>query len=173
MNQFIPKEILHFIQPSEKTEEIAPEEKKEDELSNEDRMYLMNKQIDHQIISSIYQNLSDKKNLMYNEHQVSVNEYVYNDVELIQDYQSGDAHSLFTKLNYCKTQIGSLLLKQILVKPVYNKQILLKRQEYVQKIRKAKQQLLPFVFSIKSKQYIKYQKLLLINHTNPRKFKLI
>ena len=46
MNQFIPKEILHFIQPSEKTEEIAPEEKKEDELSNEDRMYLMNKQIE-------------------------------------------------------------------------------------------------------------------------------
>ena len=86
MNQFIPKEILHFIQPSEKKEEIAPEEKKEDELSNEDRMYLMNKKIDHQIISSIYQNLSDKKNLMYNENQVSVNEYVYNDVELIQDY---------------------------------------------------------------------------------------
>ena len=150
MNQFIPKEILNYIQPSEKKEEVAPEEKNEDELNNEDRMYLMNKKIDHQIISSIYQNLSDKKNLMYNEHQVDVNKYVYNDIELIEDYQSGDEHSLFTKLNYCQTQIGSLLLKQILVKPVYNQQILLKRQEYVQKIRKAKQQLLPLMEKIKN-----------------------
>ena len=38
MNQFIPKEILHFIQPSEKTEEIAPEEKKEDEYINQIRL---------------------------------------------------------------------------------------------------------------------------------------
>ena len=77
MNQFIPKEILHFMQPSEKTEDIAPEEKKDDELSNEDRMYLMNKKIDHQIISSIYQNLSDKKNLMYNEHQSTCTAFIH------------------------------------------------------------------------------------------------
>ena len=38
MNQFIPKEILHFIQPPEKTEEIAPEEKKEDEYINQIRL---------------------------------------------------------------------------------------------------------------------------------------
>ena len=150
MNQFIPKEIINLINPSSKNDEINPEDKKEDELNTNDRMYLMNKQLDNQLISSIYQKLTEQKNLIYDEEQVQINDYVFNDVELIQDYYASEQKSLFTKLNFCNTKIGSLLLKNILVKPVYDQKTLLNRQSYINKIKNIKQELIPLMKNIKA-----------------------
>ena len=46
MNNILPNELLNMIYKNNNVPEISPEEKKEDELNLDDRMYLMSKQID-------------------------------------------------------------------------------------------------------------------------------
>ena len=150
MNNILPNELLNIIYKNNNVPELSPEEKKEDELNLDDRMYLMSKQIDTNVTNNIYDGLCKRKNLIYQDNLVQVNDYVFNDVELLHDYYLNENNSLFDKLNNCHTKIGSLLLKNILLKPIHDQQILRSRQEYITKINVIKDQLIPIMQNIKA-----------------------
>jgi energy-coupling factor transporter ATP-binding protein EcfA2 len=128
--------------------EIAPEEKKEHELNNSDRMHLINKKLDENFLSEIYNNIINRKNFIKNENIVDVNDYVYNDIEFLHDHYLNEQCGIFTKLNKCKTKIGALLLKKILLKPIYDINVLKERQNILLKICNAKNELLPLLDKI-------------------------
>ena len=141
----IENTLLKNFMPSE----IAPEEKKEHELNTSDRMHLINKKLDENFLSEIYNNIIDRKNFIKNENIVNVNDYVYNDIEFLHDHYLNEQCGIFTKLNKCKTKIGSILLKKILLKPIYDINILKERQNILMKISDAKNELLPLLDKIK------------------------
>ena len=130
-------------------EEISPELKKEHELNTTDRMHLINKKLDESFIKEICSGLIEKKNYIKNECVTDVNDYVFNDVEFMQDHYLDVDKGIFSKLDKCKTKIGSLLLKNLLIKPIYNTNILKERQSIVNKISKVKDELYPIMDEIK------------------------
>ena len=130
-------------------ENVSPELKKEHELNNEDRMFLINKKIDDNFLLEIYENLIEKKNYIKNENSVTINDYVFNDVEFLQDHYMNNDKSIFSKLNNCHTKIGSLLLKKLFLNPIHDINILKKRQIIFQKITHVKNELLPLLNEIK------------------------
>ena len=130
------------------TDELSPEFKKEHELNNNDRMYLINKKLDEKFLLEIYENLIQKKKYIKEEDNVSVNDYVYNDIEFLQDHYLNDEKSIFSKLDNCKTKIGSLILKNIFLKPIYDINTLKKRQHIFQKIASIKQNIDPLLIEI-------------------------
>ena len=120
----------------------SPESKKEHELDNNDRMHLINKKLDENIINDIYEDLIDEKKYITNENLTNVNDYVFNDIEFMYDHYLNQENGLFNKIDKCKTKIGSLLLKNICLKPIYDINILKKRQEIFKNIGKSKDKLL-------------------------------
>ena len=127
----------------------TPEEKPENELDTEDRMHLINKKIDENFIKDKFENLIEKKKYIKEDNLVSVNDYVYNDVEFLEDHYKNGDKGLFSKLNNCKTKMGSLLLKNIFLKPVHDIKLLQERQNIVQKISNVKSELIPLIDEIK------------------------
>ena len=127
----------------------TPEEKPENELDTEDRMHLINKKIDENFIKDKFENLIEKKKYIKEDNLVSVNDYVYNDVEFLEDHYKNGDKGLFSKLDNCKTKMGSLLLKNIFLKPVHDIKLLQERQNIVQKISNVKEQLIPLIDEIK------------------------
>ena len=130
-------------------EEINPELKKEHELNNNDRMVLINKKLDENFISEIYENMIEKKNLMLSDNLVQVNDYVFNDVEFLHDHYLNSDNGLLLKLDKCKTKIGSLLLKNIFLKPIHDIKVLKMRQTVCQKVSKVKDEIFPILDEIK------------------------
>jgi DNA mismatch repair protein MutS len=130
-------------------DEVSPELKKEHELNTNDRMYLINKKIDESFITEIYSDLIEKKKYIKNDSITEVNDYVFNDVEFMQDHYLDINKSIISKLDKCKTKIGSLLLKNLLLKPIYSTEILKDRQSIVNKISKVKNELHPLLDQIK------------------------
>ena len=133
------------------TEDIKPELKKEHELNTSDRVHLINKQLDENFLIETYGNLVNGKKYIGQslEQNVDVNDYVFNDVEFLQDHYLNDAKSIFSKLNKCKTKIGSLLLKKIFLNPIYDINILKIRQSIVKEMSLVKDKLLPLLDEIK------------------------
>jgi energy-coupling factor transporter ATP-binding protein EcfA2 len=141
-NNFLKK----YISP----EIIKPELKKEHELNTEDRMYLINKKLDENFLLDIYENLiNDKKYISNDINNVEINDYVFNDIEFLSDHYSNDEKGIFSKLNKCKTMIGSLLLKNIFLKPTHDINLLKMRQTIFQKISTIKKDLYPLLDEIK------------------------
>jgi len=128
---------------------ISPELKEDHELDTNDRMYLINKKIDDRLILDTYENLIEKKQFIKNEKLVSINDYVFNDVEFLQDHYSDIEKGLFHKLNKCKTKMGGLLLKKLFLKPVHDIDLLEKRQAIITKIKKIKTVIEPILDNIK------------------------
>jgi DNA mismatch repair protein MutS len=141
LNQFMP--------PNE--DKIIPELKKEHELNTNDRMHLINKKLDENFLLEIYDNLILKKKYIgeINETNVSINDYVFNDVEFMQDHYLNNEKSIFSKLNNCKTKIGSLLLKNIFLNPIHDINILKTRQSIFKKMTNIKVQLIPLLDQVK------------------------
>lgn len=141
LNQFMP--------PNE--DKIIPELKKEHELNTNDRMHLINKKLDENFLLEIYDNLIKNKKYIgeINETNVSINDYVFNDVEFMQDHYLNNEKSIFSKLNNCKTKIGSLLLKNIFLNPIHDINILKTRQSIFKKMTNIKVQLIPLLDQVK------------------------
>ena len=129
------------------SEEINPEIKKEHELNTNDRVHLINKQLDENFLIEAFQNLIQKK--QYINKNIVINDYVFNDVEFLQDHYLNDDKSIFSKLNKCKTKMGSLLLKKIFFNPLCDINILKQRQLIVSKINVIKDDLIPLLDEIK------------------------
>jgi DNA mismatch repair protein MutS len=131
-------------------ENVNPELKKEHELSNDDRMLLINKKIDEKFLLEIYENLIDKKKYINNQNNVDINEYVFNDIEFLQDHYSNNEKSIFSKLDFCHTKIGSLLLKKLFLNPIHDVVVLKERQDTFKKITLVKNDLIPLLKDIKN-----------------------
>lgn len=131
-----------------KTDNTNPELKKEDELSENDRMYLINKKIDQTFITNTYEALINKKKYIYNEDTVDVNDYVFSDIEFLHDHYLDDMKGIFSKLNGCHTKFGSLILKNIFLKPIHNVTILKKRQQIFQSMITIKDKIQPLLLEV-------------------------
>ena len=128
--------------------EVAPELKKEHELTNADRMHLVNKRLDDNFLNEVYTNIIDKNKYIRDDNISNVNEYVYNDIEFLTDHYMNEDKGIFQKLNRTHTKIGALLLKKILTNPTYDINLLKKRQELIKKVAGLKGQLLPILKNI-------------------------
>jgi DNA mismatch repair protein MutS len=129
--------------------DVDPELKKEIELNTNDRMYLLNKKIDENFLLEIYENLIKNKNYIEKKNNIDINDYVFNDVEFLHDHYLNNEKGIFQKLNKCKTKIGSLLLKNIFLNPIYNIEVLKERQQLIKKISLVKNDLIPIFDDIK------------------------
>jgi DNA mismatch repair protein MutS len=143
----IQQEVMNLIYPK-KSNKLA-EEKEENELDLEDRLYLVNKKNQDVFLTQLYKNLIDNHNLLYEDNNSQVNDYVYHDVEFLQDHYQNSSNGLITKINHCQTKIGSLLFEKVIMKPTWDISILKKRQDYVKKIGKCQDQLCAYFSKIK------------------------
>ena len=128
----VGEDILNMM--LNKKESKNSEEKNENELDMNDRLYLISKNLDNQLKNDLYENLIDNKNLLFSQDDCIINDYVYNDVEFMHDHYLNEENGLYSKINKCSTKVGSILLKKILIKPINNIDILKNRQSYVKKI---------------------------------------
>jgi DNA mismatch repair ATPase MutS len=129
--------------------EPEPESKKDHELNTSDRMHLINKKIDDTFINEMYIDIIDNKQFINTLNNIEINDYVYNDVEFLHDHYINEENGIFKKLNKCQTKIGSLLLKNIFLKPIFDTELLKKRQDMIIKISSIKNKLLPLINNIK------------------------
>jgi DNA mismatch repair protein MutS len=134
-----------------KSDEIDPENKKEHELNTADRMILINKKTDENFLIETYENLIKTKKFINIEdiHSVDINDYVFDDVEFTHDHYLNNDKGLFYKLDKSSTKIGSLLLKNIFLKPIYDIDVLKNRQDIIKKIYNAKNDIIPILNEIK------------------------
>ena len=136
-----PQELLKNV--FRKPENEDPENKKEHELNDNDRMKLINKKMEESFLIETYSNFLQKRNDLNCKGCSDVNEYVFNDVEFISDHYQNKEKGLFFKINKCKTNIGKLLLEKILTKPIHDINLLKERQEIIKKVIPIKNQLIP------------------------------
>jgi len=129
--------------PSNDTSES--ELKKEHELNTNDRMYLINKDIDEKNKIEIFSNIVDNKRFYNNNNNIDINDYVFNDIEFLHDHYLNDANGIFHKINNCKTNMGMILLKKILLNPISDINILRDRQKIISNIKLAKGELVPLI----------------------------
>jgi DNA mismatch repair protein MutS len=129
--------------------QVSPELKKENELDNNDRMHLISKKLDDAFLQETYDNIINNKKYVVNDNTVDVNDYVFNDIEFLHDHYLNDEKGIFIKLNKCHTKIGSLILKNILLKPIHNVNVLKDRQNIFNKVSNIKNQLLPLLIKTK------------------------
>jgi DNA mismatch repair protein MutS len=129
--------------------QVSPELKKENELDNNDRMHLISKKLDDAFLQETYDNIINNKKYVVNDNTVDVNDYVFNDIEFLHDHYLNDEKGIFIKLNKCHTKIGSLILKNILLKPIHNVNVLKDRQNIFNKVSNIKNQLLPLLMKTK------------------------
>ena len=128
---------------------VKLEDKQDHELDTNDRMELLNKKIDNDFLTNIYEDLIDEKKYIQKENGVEVNEYVFNDIEFLQDHYLNNDKSIFSKLDTCKTKMGSLLLKNLLIHPVEDIKVLNNRQEILKKVGTISVKLVPLMDEIK------------------------
>lgn len=133
-----------------KKETKKTEEKSENELNLEDRLYLVSKNIDSNNKNDLYESIIENKNLLFTQDDCLINDYVYNDVEFMSDHYNNIENGLYSKLNKCSTKVGSILFKRILKTPINNISILKKRQEYIKKIIPIHDKLKSLIIEIKN-----------------------
>ena len=134
----LPNELLNmaFNRNNSNNDNKLPEDKNDHELNLDDRMHLISKNIEDHKTIQLYQNLSNSKEITNYNHKSIIQEYVYNDIEFLQDHYLDSKKSLFQKINNCHTKIGSILLQKIIMNPIEDINNLKLRQEYLSKINK-------------------------------------
>jgi len=118
--------LLNFIK---KKKEKDIKDKKEEELTLEDRLQLVQSTKD--MDCSIFETLLRIKDT--SECSVTVSERAYNDLEFFVDNNNTEDNSVYKKINGTETELGNIYLKHILANPTHNVEILGRRQN-VQKI---------------------------------------
>lgn len=103
-------------------------EKNENDLTFDERLLLINNNLDDNNIITIIESLLNNDDI--HNSKIIVNDYVYQDCELFSNY-GDEKESLFNKLNYCHTNFGTTVFKQILHTPISDITILKDRQNSV------------------------------------------
>ncbi len=134
-------DILHNIL-NQKKNEINEEhitKKHDNELEIHERMFLMNKSLDSQIIYESLYSLMNLNNHSFIHHlqdnqKVMLNDYVFQDIELLSDHFGNEEKSIFHILNKCETQSGKIVLKELILNPICDTKILTKRQDFIKSL---------------------------------------
>jgi len=127
---------------------ILEKNKKENELDTNDRIELLMQSMEEHSSLEIYEKILDKKNFIIDK-TVKINDYVFNDVEFLQDHYLNVEKGIFKKLNKCKTKMGSIIFKKILLNPIDDIEILKKRQKMYKNISIIKTKINPLLDEIK------------------------
>jgi DNA mismatch repair ATPase MutS len=133
--------ILENLGFREEVVEPSINEKGDHELNTQERMYLMNKHLDEQILYESLSSLMDLHQHSFIHHmkegeQVHLNDYVFQDIEMLSDHYGNVDKSIFSTLNYCETQSGKVLFKELILHPIYDIAKLEKRQKLIQSVQK-------------------------------------
>ncbi len=146
--------IESFMASSEAVDETV-DTKHDHELNVSERMFLMNKHLDEQIL---YESLNSLMNVnrhsrihhLTNAQKVQLNDYVFQDIELLSDHYGNESKSIFSVLDQCETQSGRVILKELILHPICDVSILEERQKMIQMIGKHAPQIRGFIHSMKS-----------------------
>ena len=124
--------IFNFIQNFSFNKSKTLNEKNDNELTLEDRLYHLELTNDNQTI------IKQILNLKNNENKINVNNRVYNDLEFFTSNMSIKSENnedkvdynktIYSKLNNTKTAMGDIILKNIIENPINNIDLLKKRQ---------------------------------------------
>ncbi len=139
-----------FNNLNKKEVEKKPEEKDEKDLTSSDRMYLISKKIDDSFLISAFLEIIKIDSILLDFPSVSMNTYVFEDIELFSDHYQNESLSVFSKINHTQTVMGENALKKILNKPIYDINTLNQRQQIIQKLSLHQKDILPKLKEIKS-----------------------
>ena len=137
--------------PTGNTEEVDLEAKPDHELNVADRMTLINKSLDEQILyESMFTLMNVNKHTVEaaEENRVALNDYVYQDIEMLTDHYGSEEKSIFQVINKTQTHSGKIMLKEMLLNPVTDVPLLEKRQKLIKEIGVHKSALLPHIEKI-------------------------
>ena len=149
-------DILHNILNQNKNsineEEVT--KKHDHELEVNERMFLMNKSLDSQIIYESLYNLMNINHHSFTYHlkenqKVMLNNYVFQDIEMLSDHFGNEEKSIFYILNKCETQSGKIMLKELILNPICDTQMLTKRQELIKSLYKHNDKISVMIKNIK------------------------
>ena len=101
-----------FFNKNESNEPKKTEEKNENELSLEDRLYLVSKNIDNNNKNELYENIIENKNLLFTQNDCLINDYVYNDVEFMSDHYNNSENGLYSKIIIVQQRLGQYYFKK-------------------------------------------------------------
>ncbi len=126
--------ILH--QNKNNVDEENVTKKNDHELEVHERMFLMNKSLDSQIMYESLYNIMNINHHSFIHHlkdnqKVMLNDYVFQDIEMLSDHFGNEEKSIFYILNKCETQSGKIMLKELILNPICDTEMLTKRQELI------------------------------------------
>ncbi len=127
LSNIIPPSIL----PKEEKVKKRAEEKTENELDVNDRLYLMNKRMEDIYLVDTFLDILKTDTLILEIPTSKMNSYVIDDIELFGDHFGNEDKGIFQKINCTKTKMGEMVLKNILKNPIYDINILRRRQKMI------------------------------------------
>ncbi len=137
-------------QLNKKEVQKKPEEKDEKELTSSDRMYLISKKVEDSFLISAFLEIIKMESIILDFPSVSMNTYVFEDVELFSDHHQNESLSVLSKINHTHTVMGENALKKILYHPIYDIQTLKQRQLIIKNLSQIRHLILPKLKEIKN-----------------------
>jgi DNA mismatch repair protein MutS len=134
-------------------EEVDLEAKPDHELNVTDRMTLINKSLDEQILyESMFTLMNVNKHTVTaeEENRATLNDYVYQDIEMLADHYGNEEKSIFQMIDKTQTHSGKIMLKEMLLAPITDISLLEKRQKLIKEIGVHKKALLPHIEKIRA-----------------------
>ncbi len=133
--------------------DVDLEAKPDHELNVTDRMTLINKSLDEQILyESMFTLMNVNKHSITaeEENRATLNDYVYQDIEMLADHYGNEEKSIFHVIDKTQTHSGKIMLKEMLLAPITDVGLLEKRQKLIKEIGVHKKALLPHIEKIKA-----------------------
>ncbi len=145
--EFIPP----FIQPIFQNEDSnkKPEEKDDADLEIEDRLYLVSKSLEDTFLVHTFLDILQSDHISIPIEKTMINEYVIEDIELLSDHYQNEEKGIFSKINLTQTKMGELVLKKILVHPIYDIDILKRRQKMIMDVGRVSKEIMPKLIQIR------------------------
>jgi hypothetical protein len=139
----IDPNILFSSFTGEKDKKITkkPEEKKEDELEVQDRLYLVSKKIEDSFLIHTFLDILSTQSFECSFETTNMNSYVIDDIEMFHDHYLNEEKGIFSKIDYTKTKMGKEVFKRICSKPIYDIKILKRRQKMIMDLSRVKKEI--------------------------------
>ena len=140
--EFIPPMISNMIQKNPESQK-CPEEKEDADLEIEDRLYLVSKSLEDSFLIHTFLDILQNDHISISFDKTIMNEYVIEDIELLSDHYQNEEKGIFSKINRTNTKMGELVLKKILVHPIYDIDLLKRRQKMIMDIGRVSNLIVP------------------------------
>lgn len=140
--EFLPPMISHMMQTNPESKK-PPEEKEDADLEIEDRLYLVSKSLEDSFLIHTFLDILQNDHISISFDKTMMNEYVIEDIELLSDHYQNEEKGIFSKINRTQTKMGELVLKKILVHPIYDIDLLKRRQKMIMDIGRVSNLIIP------------------------------